>query len=130
VRTFFGQEERGGSSDADVRTFLRKKLRIFRNLWCFLRKFKEPVRTFCGQGRGVNFLRFCADAFYGRPLMYIFMIVFVTEAFILCFLNNCTLSLAFSLSILRSAYYNFIIKPFFIFKTQSNQDDNDKKEKD
>jgi len=24
----------GGSSDADVRTFWCKKLRIFRNLWC------------------------------------------------------------------------------------------------
>jgi len=30
VRTFFGQ---GISSDADVLTFWRKKLRIFRNLW-------------------------------------------------------------------------------------------------
>jgi len=28
-----------------------------------------PVRTFCGQkGREVNFSRFCADVFYGRPL--------------------------------------------------------------
>jgi len=27
----------------------------------------EPVRTICGQGRGVNFLRLCADVFYGRP---------------------------------------------------------------
>jgi len=31
----------------------------------------EPVRTFCGQrggGGGINFSRFCADVFYGRPL--------------------------------------------------------------
>jgi len=29
----------------------------------------EPVRTFCGQREsGVNFSRFCADVFYGRPL--------------------------------------------------------------
>jgi len=32
VWTFFGQGG-GGSSDADVRTFLCKKPRIFRNLW-------------------------------------------------------------------------------------------------
>jgi len=28
----------------------------------------KPVRTFCEQG-GVNFFRFCADVFYGRPLI-------------------------------------------------------------
>jgi len=28
----------------------------------------EPVRTVCRQG-GVNFSRFCADVFYGRPLI-------------------------------------------------------------
>jgi len=35
------------------------------------RREVEPVRTFCRQGWGwrVNFLRFCADVFYGRPLM-------------------------------------------------------------
>jgi len=37
VRTFFGQ---GGSSDADVRNFLRKQHRICLNLWC--------VRTYRG----------------------------------------------------------------------------------
>jgi len=33
VRTFFGQGGKG-SSDADVHTFLWKKLRNFLNLWC------------------------------------------------------------------------------------------------
>jgi len=61
-----------GSSDAGVRTFWRKKIRIFRNLWC-VRTDKEggwvgPVRTFCGQEGRVNFSRFCADVFFGRPL--------------------------------------------------------------
>jgi len=46
------------SSDADIRTFWCKKLRISLNLW--------RVRT--DRGRGVNFWRFCADVFYGRPL--------------------------------------------------------------
>jgi len=33
----------------------------------------EPVRTFCGQGgEEVNFSRFCADVFHGRPLMSFF----------------------------------------------------------
>jgi len=27
----------------------------------------EPVRTFCGQGGGVKFIRFSADVFYGWP---------------------------------------------------------------
>jgi len=30
----------------------------------------EPVRTFFRQGEGVNFSRFCADVFYGRPLKF------------------------------------------------------------
>jgi len=60
------------SSDADVRTFWCKKLRIFQNLWCVrtdsARKV-EQLRTFCGQrGRRVKFSRFRADIFYGRPL--------------------------------------------------------------
>jgi len=28
----------------------------------------EPVRTFFGHGEGVNFSRFYADVFYGRPV--------------------------------------------------------------
>jgi len=68
--TLIGQ---GGSSDADVSTFWCKKLRRFRNLQC-VRTDKgegvELVRTFCRRGReGINFTRFCADIFYGRPLM-------------------------------------------------------------
>jgi len=33
VRTFFGQGGGKGSSDAVVRTFWRKNIQIFRNLW-------------------------------------------------------------------------------------------------
>jgi len=54
-----GQGGKGSSSDADVRTFWCKKLRIFRNLWC--------VRT--GREGGGNFSRFCADVLYGQALM-------------------------------------------------------------
>jgi len=33
----------------------------------------ESVRAFCEQGRGVvSFSRFCADVFYGRPLMMLY----------------------------------------------------------
>jgi len=28
----------------------------------------KPMRTFCGQGRRVNFSQFSADILYGRPL--------------------------------------------------------------
>jgi len=63
------------SSDADVRTFWRKKLPIFRNLLC-VRTDKvegvEPVRTFFGQG-GSIFSQFCADVLYGLPLTNIFL---------------------------------------------------------
>jgi len=58
VRTFFRQWG-GGSSDVNIRTFSSKKLRICQNLW--------RVRTGNGGGE-VNFLRFCVDVFYGRPL--------------------------------------------------------------
>jgi len=56
--------DKGGSSDADVRTFWCKKLRIFRNLWC-VRMNKE--------GRG-HFSRFCADVFDGRLLITLFFL--------------------------------------------------------
>jgi len=44
--------DKGGSSDADVRTFLRKKLRIFRNLWCVRtdRGGEREGLIQCGQG--------------------------------------------------------------------------------
>jgi len=32
---------------------------------------KNMERTFFGQGEGVNFWRFCANVFYGRPLIEI-----------------------------------------------------------
>jgi len=35
----------------------------------------EPVRTFFGQRGGINFSRFCANVFYGRPLMNFFLIL-------------------------------------------------------
>jgi len=42
-----------GSSDADVRIFWCKRLRIFRNLWCVRTDKRgeevEPVQTFSGQ---------------------------------------------------------------------------------
>jgi len=37
---------------------------------------EKPVWTFCRQGGGVNFLLFCADVFYGRPLFVNFKKVF------------------------------------------------------
>jgi len=52
--TFFEKED---SSDTDVRTFWCKTLRILRIM----------VRPH-GQGRGVNYSRFCADVLYRRPL--------------------------------------------------------------
>jgi len=70
---FWTRSREGGSSYADVRTFWYKKLRIFQNLWCVHcphgkggREGVEPVRT---RGEMVNFLRFCADVFYGQALM-------------------------------------------------------------
>jgi len=51
--------------------FLVQKLRIFPNLW-YVRLDKEEgiesVWTFCGQGEGANFSRFCVDVFYGQHL--------------------------------------------------------------
>jgi len=72
VRTFCRQGGEGGSSDADVRTFWRKNLGFFeiygvsaaikgREGWSSM----DILRT---RGEGVNFSRFCADVFYGRPL--------------------------------------------------------------
>jgi len=52
-----GHGGRGDSSDADVRTFCRKKLRIFRNLWC--------VRT--DRGEGSIFRDFVRTSFTDGP---------------------------------------------------------------
>jgi len=37
------------------------------------REVKLGVRTFFGQGEGVNFLLICADVFYGRPLTHFYV---------------------------------------------------------
>jgi len=65
--------DKGGSSDADVRTFWSKILRIFRNLWCVRtdkRGGVEPGGHFADKGGGVNFSRFCADFLYGRTPVF------------------------------------------------------------
>jgi len=69
VRTFFGQG-REGSSDADVRTFWCKKLRIVRNLWCVgTDKGVEPMWTFIEQGvRGSIFCDIVRKFFMDGPL--------------------------------------------------------------
>jgi len=74
---FFGQSG-GGSSEADVRTFWWKKLQIFLNLWYFRtdkgkggrRGALRQCGRFSDKGGGNQFSRFCADIFYGRPLIY------------------------------------------------------------
>jgi len=51
MRIFFGQK--GGSSNADVRTFGCKKIGFFKIYSVFARtrgEGVEPVRTLCGQG--------------------------------------------------------------------------------
>jgi len=60
---------RGASSDADVRTFWSKNLRIFEILVCPHGQVGGGLSQ-CGHfaDKGVNFSRFCADVFYGRPL--------------------------------------------------------------
>jgi len=62
---------KGASSDADVRTFWCKKLRIFRNL-CSVRTRGKGVESVRTREKGVNFLRYCADVFYGRTLITIY----------------------------------------------------------
>jgi len=55
-----------GSSDADVRTFWCKNLKFFEIYGVSAQtRGVKPVRT---RGRRVNFLRYCGDFFYGRPL--------------------------------------------------------------
>jgi len=70
--TFFGQG-RGGSSDADVRTFWWKNLQIFQNLWCVSttrgkeRGLCAPVRTFFEQGEGSIFCNFAKGHLWTTP---------------------------------------------------------------
>jgi len=65
----FADKEGGSPSDADVRTFCTKNFGFFEIYGVFARtRGVEPVQTFCGQGGGVDFSRFCADVFYGQPL--------------------------------------------------------------
>jgi len=56
VRTFFRQGRRGVSSDADVRTW-RKNLKYMVCPHGTKEEEVEPVRTFFGHGRVVNFVR-------------------------------------------------------------------------
>jgi len=76
VRTFFGQE---GSSYMNSAHFSAKNIGFFEIYGVSARTRGwgvEPVRTFFGQGgrrSNVNFLRFCADVLYGRPLMSLFL---------------------------------------------------------
>jgi len=63
--------ERGDSSEANVRIFLRKNFGFFEIHGVSARTRRgggvKPVRTFFGQeGREINFSRFGADVFYGR----------------------------------------------------------------
>jgi len=64
--------DKGGSSDADVRTSWHKKLRIFRIDGVSARARRVelvPADILRTKGEGVNFSRFCADVFYRRPLI-------------------------------------------------------------
>jgi len=60
----------GGSSDADVHTFWCKNL-----IYGVSARTREKGVEQCEQGaKGVNFSRFCADVFYGRPLIVLLII--------------------------------------------------------
>jgi len=52
--------------------FVAKNLRIFENYGCELTGKGEgswgSAKGFVDKGRGVDFWRFCANVFYGRPL--------------------------------------------------------------
>jgi len=70
VQTLCGQGE--FFSVADVRTFWRQKLRIFRNLWCVRtakREWSWASATFCGQGgvEGSIFRDFVRMSFMDGP---------------------------------------------------------------
>jgi len=63
VRTFCGQ---GGSLDADVRTFWCKTSYDFSKFMVY--PHEQGGLSRFGQ-REINYSRFCADVFYGRPLI-------------------------------------------------------------
>jgi len=65
--------DKGGASDADVRTFWRKN-------FGFLKMYGMSARTRWGRasadilwtsGREINFSQFCADVFYGRAPFFL-----------------------------------------------------------
>jgi len=63
-------KEEGGSSDADVRTYWCKKLRIFRNLWCVRTDKKGGGLNQCGyfpEKRRINFCDFEWTYFMDGP---------------------------------------------------------------
>jgi len=62
----FADKGRGGSSNADVRTFGAKTPEFPEFMVCpHGQGGVQPVRT---RGEGVNFSRFCANVLYGWPL--------------------------------------------------------------
>jgi len=67
-----------------------KKLRTFRNLWCVRKDRGVWASADILQTGGGNFLRFCADVFYGRPLTHFWRTVFILlcTVIILKFLLN------------------------------------------
>jgi len=65
------RQEGGDSSDADIRTFWYKPSNFSKFIVCPHGKEVmgfEPMQT---RGKRGQFLRYCADVFYGRPLMHL-----------------------------------------------------------
>jgi len=61
-------QTKGGSSDADVRTFWYKKRRVFRNLWCVRTDKEGEGLSQCGQGgKGLIFRDFVRTSFMNGP---------------------------------------------------------------
>jgi len=94
VRTFVNK---GGSSDAEVRTFWCKKSEFFKISIVTARTRVEEVelvRKFYGQGGGVNFSQFCVNVFHGRLLKFQVAYEFLRSKVD----NGATISRFFSLS--------------------------------
>jgi len=72
--------DKGGSSDADIRTFWCKKHRIFRNLWCICTDKGGGMLNQCGhfadKGEGQFFAILC-----GRPLKDVLLSLFLNDFF-------------------------------------------------